>query len=237
MGLPAHAAGLLAALGLIYLIFRRRPIDVLTLTLPFLALSVPIAWWAPSYIRLDGMRWPLMALLVMAGLHALWQIVRRATRAGGWGTFARVSFGLILIGTSTFVWLNASLADTRDHLRKSQLREYAWYQAVHTARDLPGSIAFDWKNLMIRFYLGDRAVFGNDEFAGELSNAAAWQRLEDLEINYVVSSLRLSDPLSFVHNSQPPTGVQVTQIATYQVEPGDHEINRATIYKIVFPSE
>lgn len=229
---PRSAVGLFAILGWIVLLFRRRFQDILTIVLPFLAVAVPIAWWSPQ-IRYDAFLFPLIAFTGAAGVHGLGVLLSRAT-TGQWGTLVRRGSAAILLVIASVIWMGTFTHETRDNIRKSQHRRFAYYQALQLTKTIPGTVLFDVSDGLTTATLKDRVVYIDDLFKGTHSASERWMRLKDHHIEIAVTDILndRSSPLAFF-TEQHPIGT-ATEIARFSVEQGDHDTDTAVVYRLSF---
>jgi dolichyl-phosphate-mannose-protein mannosyltransferase len=228
---PRQAAPLFATVGAALLLIRRRR-DVLALVLPFFAIAIPLAWWAP-FIRYDAFLFPLIALTAGAGLHAALLFVRRAARSDAWGhALSGIASAAVLF--AGVVWLFNFTGDARDSLRKSQLRGYGWYQALHAARPLAGTVLFDERSPIAETYFGDRAAFADDIFGENGGPAGHWDTMRARAISAAVVRTGVGHRPLLPFIFDPPPGARLEEVARFRVEQGDHDVDEGTVVRIVF---
>lgn len=229
---PRSAAALLGILGWMLLLFRRRLRDVLTLVLPFLTVAIPIAWWSPQ-IRYDAFFFPLIAFTAAAGVHGLGVLFSRAT-TGQRGMFVRRGCAVILVVIAAVIWMGTFTHETRDNIRKSQYRKFAYYQALRLVKTMGGTVLFDVREGLTTATLRDRVIYTDDLFKGTHDAAERWMRLKDHRVETAVTDI-LNDrqsPLAFLTEKN-PIGT-ATEIARLFVEQGDHDTDTAIVYRITF---
>jgi hypothetical protein len=234
---PPSILALVGIAGLLVLIKRsiqtsRAGFFLGLITVPYVAASIPIAWYAP-YIRYDAMLAPMLVLLAGAGFSAFFAFLGRAA-LGPYGRalrFGTLSF-LLVIGVG--VWFLAATQDTVQSLRKSASRDYAFYQAFHQVRQLPGRILFEQAPYIIYTYLGDRALAASDIPTEGLSADEAWEKLRDARVEHVVTAGTPDAPFAFVFSTDPPAGIEVVEVGRYHVIQGNTEENDAVIYGLTY---
>lgn len=221
---PAYAVGWIAPLGLIALLRRRQWFHVSLITLPFLAVAAPIAWWAPL-IRYDAFVYPLMILLAMAGLQALLQVLRAAT--------LQQIFAVALLFIASTVWLLSATQDTQEKLRKTRHRELADYQALVAARQLPGPVAFENYPLFTQLTLPPpRSLPATALFdPATAPDNTRWQALQTRQVTHAVVAGPLEDSV-FAFLTHPSSFGHATLQQAFSVEEGDHDLNSAAIYAL-----
>lgn len=226
------AVSVLAIPGIAYLLLRRRFRDVLTVALPFFAVSLPIAWWSPL-LRYDAFLFPLMVLAAAAGLHAFLRVLARATHDGGWGRVVRFGAAAGIVGIAFFVWSVGSLNETYNNIKKSRHRELGFYRALQYAERLPaGTVAFERRLAITETYFGERAVYAEEFLTKDLDTAARWAALRKRGVTYVVVSFNKPSPLAFFAAGY--TGVSIEELQRYAFEQGDHDISEAAVYRLEF---
>lgn len=229
---PRYGAAWLALLGVVWLVWRRPGRDWLTLVLPYLAVAVPIAWYAP-YRRYDALIYPAVTLAAVAGSHALLALLWRGTRDDRTGAVVRAGAVGALLFTSVAVWMLHSTHDTRDNLRKSRHRELAYYQAVLAARDVPGVVAFDAPRAITDTYFATRGVYAEAVFTKNLADPLARaQRLRELGVAYIVTVDNRSSPYAFLFDRSDLATLE--EISHFEVTQGNGEENKQSIFKVTW---
>jgi hypothetical protein len=153
---PADIIAIFSALGFLWLLWQRKFASLFFLVVVFFAATIPPAWYKP-YERYDAIALPLAALLAAAGFDAVGKLIIAGTR--GWaGKGVRWMEGAFLIFVALAVWYPYSLNVTRGRAEGSNGAGYAFYQAVHAARELPGRIAFPHHSDFVRLYFENRSV-------------------------------------------------------------------------------
>lgn len=217
---PSYLVGWLAPFGLLLLIRRQQWFNTALVTLPFMAIAAPLAWWAPL-VRYDAFVYPGMLLLTMAAFHGLLRIVNRSTTGG---TGLQRAVVCLLLFTATAVWLLNATQDTQEKLRKTQHRELANYQALIAARQLPGVVAFEKTDLLTTLSFPPERLRTFTELfpVRPVSPQQQWQVLQQNHVAYVVTSHHLENS---------PVGT-ATVVQTFSVEQGNHDTNTATIFAL-----
>lgn len=224
---PGEPIALLALLGVPFLLRRGRWRGLLFLLGMTLAASVPPAWFNPLP-RYDITVLPLTLLLAASGVTALQQLLERGTRVDGRaGSVVRWCAGITLFIVTTGLWMVTYAEDVRNRQTKHNGRDYAYYQAIHAARALPGNIGFDRDPDIVRLYFGDRAVIFRGPPAGESpENAAA--RLREQGVRYLV----LPNPATLERFGPLLAHPDVMIHKAFVWIQGNNDIGRAAIYRI-----
>lgn len=221
----ASMAVVFALVGFVYLLWHRRFFALLMLCATFMAIAIPIAWWAP-YIRYDAFLFPLIVLLAAAGVNALWMLPA--------GKTLRLVIASVLLFVATAVWMLGATQQTQNLLRKTQYRDLALYQAIQAARQTDGSIAFETRNGLIDTYFGKRAIYADELFNKATDTAQRWQYLRDHDVRYALAKPNTTTrSLSFLFAA--PPGIRLTEVGRWQVIQGDHDINEFVLYAINYP--
>lgn len=227
---PRAVIGLLATIGWLFLLLRRKLIDVLTVAVPFLVAAIPVAWWAP-YTRYDSLMMPVMIVAAMAALHVMVVILRRATADGEhWGRWLRFGAVSCLLLVACSIWLLRATQEATDMLKKTQFFSLAYYQALQHAQSLSGNIAFTQDDNMNKIYFSSRAVYAKALLKDKPEPPVAWQRLNEAKVQYVVNRVSENSLYSFLETE--PYKDRVRTIAEYEVTQGDGEVDRAVIYQM-----
>ncbi|MDP3685500.1 MAG: glycosyltransferase family 39 protein [bacterium] len=228
---PRSAAALLAIPGFLFLVWRRRLLDVCTVLLPFFAMAVPIAWYA-LYVRYEAFLFPLLALAAGAGVHAGFLVFHRATE-GPHGRALRASVGAALLLFASFVWFLGFTQETQESLRKSRFRELGYYRALQYVETLPGIVAFAERRGITEAYFGTRAVYAPELFARSAGDDAHWKALRASSV-VVVLAQPAKRPTAFGFITHPPADVRVEEVARFVVEQGNHDLDEAIVYRLHF---
>lgn len=224
---PGESLALLAALGALALLFKGRR-ALLFLLASTAAATVPPAWFNPLP-RYDLVVLPLLTLLAASGVSTEQTLIKQATAAGGRaGVTVRWLAGCALFLVAGGFWAVTNAGETRNRQQKHNGRDYAYYQAIHAARALPGTIAFDRDPDIVRLYFADR-------------HAVVRPAREDLERpRHFLAQLREQNTQYLV---LPNPGAQET-LATFLALPevtlvrafawprGDGDVSRAAIYRL-----
>lgn len=218
---------LLAVLGFVALILRKQR-GAVFLIAATAAATVPPAWFNPLP-RYDIVVLPLLALLAARGVSAVQALVVRGTRPGGRaGTAVRWLAGATLMTLATSIWSVTYAEETRNRQQKHNGREYAYYQAIHAARRLPGKIAFDRDPDMVRLYFGDRAVIFRGVSGATATPEDARAELHRQGVTYLVLPHPENQP-QFASFLVLP---DVTLEQSLEWVRGNNDISRAAIYRI-----
>lgn len=225
-------AGWVGTLGIIVLLIRRRWFYLTLITLPYLAIALPIAWWA-ALTRYDAFVFPLMILTAMSGFDAMISWVRPGLALNTEGRrigkiVSWIFFFLFGIG----IWFWGAVQDTQGTLVKSRFRELAYYQAVQTAQRLPGPILFEQKRAIIDSYFAGREFFMEDLFSKDMSTEERWTTIRSHGIHTVLLTSRTARSVDFIQHV--PPDVQVQSLALYSIEQGNKDTNRAEIINLIY---
>lgn len=220
----ASMAAVFALIGFIYLLWRQRFFALLMLFATFMAITIPIAWWAP-YIRYDALLFPLIALLAAAGVHVLFTLQA--------GKRLRIIMASILLFVAVIIWMLGATQQTENLLRKTRYRDLALYQGIQAARQTDGNIAFETRNGLIDTYFGKRAIYADELFNKATTTAQRWQYLRDHDVHYTLAKPNTTTrSLSFLFAA--PPGTTLTEVAHWQAEQGDHDSNEFVLYTISY---
>lgn len=225
---PGEPLALLALLGALFFLQRRQWRGLLFPVAVTAAASVPPAWFNPLP-RYDIVLFPLLVLLAASGVSAIQRLLERATQSGGRaGTAVRFLAGAVFVTAAAGLWMVAYAEDVRNRQTKHNGRDYAYYQAIHAARALPGTIGFDRDPDIVRLYFGDRAVNLRKVPADGESPEAALARVRKHGIGYLVLPSPGGQPVQAVFLALP----DITLVQPYAWPRGDGDISRAAIYRV-----
>lgn len=221
---PQDALVTLALLGFLSLLVRRRWWHAFVLLVATAALTAAPAWWEPLE-RYDTFVVPFPFLFAALGLTTVQHLLARGTAPDRWGAVNRAGGALVLFAVVAGLWIPHAAERIRDRQLKHNGRNYAYYQAIHAARRLSGTIAFPVDHLIVWIYFSGRAVIEPGPARGE-SAAAFLERLRARGVRYaVVASSRAAwEPIR-----ADPT---VQTVARYEWLQGDRDRNGAHILQI-----
>lgn len=218
---------LLVLLGVTALLLRqRRPL--LFLLASTAATTVPPAWFNPIP-RHDISVLPFTILFAASGITVIQKLVERGTRSSGTaGRAVRWLAGIAFLLIAAGLWTIKYAEDVRNRQTKHNGRDYAYYQAIHAARSLPGKIAFDRDPDIVRLYFGSRAVVLRPILAEGEPPAGALARLREHGVSaLVVPSGEILERLRPLL-----TLPEVTLRQPFEWPRGTGEVSRAAIYRI-----
>jgi hypothetical protein len=225
---PGEPLALLAALGVATLLLRRQWRPFIFLVAGTAATTVPPAWFNPLP-RYDIVVLPLLIVLAACGVSAIQTSLVRGTGSGGRaGAAVRWVAGTVFVAMTATLWGVTYAEDTRNRQLKHNGREYAYYQAVHAARALPGRIVFDRDPDMVRLYFGDRALVFRSVIGPEATAEVALAELRAQGATHLVLPHPENQP-QFASFLVLP-GVTLEQ--SFEWLRGNNDISRAAIYRI-----
>lgn len=177
---------MLVLVGMVVVLLRLR--STFVLLVPFLALAVPIAWWGVRQ-RFLIVLYPLMFLLLALGMHRVFFWWKKFDGRLMWLRPARVAASGFLVLLALFPWRFHTAAEAREVVAKNWGKNYAYYQAIQAARNLPGIVAFEHRSSIALALFGEpdrgRAVFA-DMHLDARAAAMQWQQLQRWQVRYVV---------------------------------------------------
>jgi len=198
---PKEFPSLLLLAGLGYMLMRKRGALILLLV-PYLAVAAPIAWWGVRQRFLIGL-YPLIFLVLAAGCEAALRGVSILAHRRWYRRMAPVAASALLLGLAAFPWRLNNFAEAREVHAKNWGRDYAFYEAIQAARELPGVIAFAHRSSIVLALFGERdegrAVFTETHLAAPTSTEQ-WEALQRYDVQYIVARHRdegfliLTDP-------------------------------------------
>lgn len=228
---PGEPLALLAFLGSIALLFSRRWRFLLFATAATAAAAVPPAWFNPLP-RYDIVVLPLLALLAASGVSSVQRLLERGTQPSGLsGRAVRWLAGGVFVTVAVGIWMIAYAGETRNRQQKHNGRDYAYYQAIHAARTLPGKIGFDRDPDIARLYFGERFVLLHEIPAAEETPTEALARLRKEGVTHIVLPNPGSQPAQAAFLALP----DLTLVRPFEWLRGDSDISRAAIYRVRGP--
>lgn len=226
---PSQAAAALAVPGMVFLLFRRRLLDVLTVAIPFLLLGAAAAWYAP-YVRYDAFVFPWVAFAAAVGGHAGFQLLSRGT-AGQAGTRLRRAAAAFALFLAVFVWFLSYTQQAVEGMKKSRHRERAYYDAVRFVRSLPGVVAFEERRGITEAYFSDRAVYSEELFESRRAGAARFAALRSAGAALVVAQPSRAESLLAFLGDEPFTR-ETEIVRRFEVQQGNHDRDVAVVYRL-----
>ena len=231
---PKEFPSLLLIAGVVFFL-RRRLRAILPVLLSFLALAVPIAWWGVRQ-RFLIVLYPLLFLVLAAGVHAFAHTLRRLTDR--WPTVSRgtpMTVSLLLLGLSLGPWTAHTAAEAREVQQKNLGTDYAYYQAIQAARALPGTIAFEHRSSIVLALFGEEGNQGRAVFAETHLNTPdsqeQWQELQRWNVRHIVIRGTTND--AFLVITDPTFAERFTVLAAFEYpQVREKEPSRATIYEV-----
>lgn len=212
---PGYGMTLFSVLGLLLLLWWRKWRELLLVAAAYLGATLPAAWYHP-FQRYDIYIMPATTLFAAAGFNGIQALVVRGT-LGRSGRTLRVLLAMLALTVVGGFWM-ANLAErTRDMQKKHNGREYAFYQAIHAARALPGKIAFPTDADIVRIYFRERAFF--------LSPTDNIARIRNENVSYAVVSASHARRYPFLE--EPP----FERVRSFEWPQGNSEVSRASIYQ------
>lgn len=222
---PYLGTSLLALAGIATFLLRREFRVLLVLAVVLIALTLPLAWWVPLE-RFHVFVMPITTLLATAGVSGLQSIVVHGT-AGRFGPLLRRALGVVMLSLVVSLWVTSYAAQTRDRLKKHNGRDFAYYQAVHAARSLPGVIVFDdLAHGFVNVYFQNRALPSTGVPSDDRTPRGMLAALRSRGATYAVVAAGQEREFPFL--SEP--GVEVS--ATFEWPMVNEGVSRATIYQL-----
>lgn len=225
---PGEPIAILALLGILPFLRRGRWHGLLFPAAATAAATVPPAWFNP-YPRYDIVVIPLIILLAASGVSVLQRLLTRATAAGGRaGTSVRWFAGAGLAVVTLGFWLPAFAETVRNRQLKHNGRDYAYYQAIHAARQLPGEIGFDRGPDIVWLYFPHRAVNLNEVPAQGETAAEAVARMRAAGVRYLVLPKPGEKPAQAELIARP----ELLLVQSFEWLQGNRDTSRAAIYEV-----
>ncbi len=241
---PKELPSLLLLAGTVSFALRGRGRAAAVL-LPYVALSLPIAWWGVRQRFLVSLL-PAVFCVIAAGTDAALRGARRvapvadspaapvASRASRPLIATRWIAPALLLALAAGPWRANNVAEQREVIAKNNGKGYAYYQAIQAARRLPGRIAFDHRSSIALALFGEpgrgRAVFADTHLAAA-DAPAQWDALTRWNVHALVvpDEQRGAFPVL----DDPGFADRFSVIATFERLGPRGRTARAAIYKLL----
>jgi len=221
---PALALGFFATIGALLLFFSKKWRKLLFLLFGYAAATIPPAWYEP-YPRYDIFVLPLAVILFAAGLTGMQRILAWGTN-GIQGKVVRILAGLGMLSVVAGFWMMGFAAQVRTQQQKHNGQAYAFYQAIHAARRLHGTIAFEKEPDIIHLYFGGRAVFLQRLVKQGQKTQEILSTLRQTGVTTLVLRAEEAERYPFLEDPS----IQLVQ--SFAWEQGNRDIDRAAIYRL-----